>query len=104
MKLRNSFKREDVLRVWGEPLYCRLCGSNEMASVHHIDSRVSSSIYNSVPLCLHCHKKADGHNTNSPLSTVYRQKLRGIAYNQVIKSGHINNNEDNNYLDETNSG
>lgn len=97
MKLKNRFNKTDVYRVWGDVLWCHLCRSNEMTSVHHIDSTKSSSIYNSIPLCYSCHKIADSHNTQSPLSIKYRNKLRKIAYDQVTKSGHINNQEDENY-------
>lgn len=101
MRLRNNFRAEDIYRVWGDTLWCHLCGSNNMTSVHHIDSRSSSSVYNSIPLCHTCHRTADSHNTNSPLSTEYRNKLREIAYNRVVKSGHINTDNDIDYLHKT---
>ena len=48
-------------------------------------------------LCHTCHKEADSHNTNSPLSTEYRKKLRDIAYTMVKKSNHIDNQNDKDY-------
>lgn len=97
MKLANRFKEEDKLRVWLDHPYCALCGSNQGCALHHIDGTKSSSIYNGIMLCHDCHKKADSHNTQSPLSTAYRTKLRAIAYNRVKKSNHIDNQNDKDY-------
>lgn len=106
MKLKNRFREEDKRRVWEDHQYCSLCSSNQNCSLHHIDGTTSSSIYNAIMLCHDCHKKADCHNTQSPLSTAFREKLRKIAYNKVKKSGHIDNQNDKNYnaLHKTNSG
>lgn len=98
MKLKNRFKEIDKMRVWLDYPYCALCHNNQGCALHHIDGTVSDSIYNGIMLCHSCHKQADGHNTNSPLSTEYRKKLRKIAYDKVEKSGHIKNNNDKDYL------
>jgi 5-enolpyruvylshikimate-3-phosphate synthase len=97
MKLANRFKEEDKIRVWVDHQFCVLCGSNQNCSLHHIDGTTSSSIYNSAMLCYNCHKKADTHNTQSPLSKAFRGKLRNITYNLVKKSGHIDNQNDKDY-------
>lgn len=97
MRLANRFNDEDKIRVWVNHQFCALCGSNQNCSLHHIDGTSSSSIYNSIMLCYPCHKTADTHNTNSPLSTAYRKKMRQIAYNKVKKSDHIDNQNDKNY-------
>ena len=98
MHLKNRFKDVDKMRVWLDHQYCALCSSNQGCSLHHIDGTKSSSIYNGIMLCHSCHRIADSHNTNSPLSTAYRNKLRAIAYTMVEKSGHVRNDNDKNYL------
>ena len=98
MKLANRFKNEDKLRVWCDHPYCALCQSNQGCALHHIDGTVSSSIFNAIMLCHDCHKKADAHNTNSPLSTAFRSELREIAYSMVVKSDHVITQNDQDYL------
>ena len=97
MKLSNRFKPEDKLRVWLDHPYCVLCSSNQGCALHHIDGTSSGSIYNGIMLCDKCHKIADAHNTNSPLSKEYRDNLRQIAYNRVINSDHKNRSIDYDY-------
>jgi len=82
MKLNNRFPEEEKIRCWIDYQYCILCGSNQMCSLHHIDGCKQDyhrSIFNSAMLCHDCHKIADAHNTDSPLSVEYRNKLRTKA-------------------------
>lgn len=100
MQLKNRFKEIDKMRVWLDHPYCVLCGSNQGCSLHHIDgckNKEHGSIYNSSMLCTIHHKIADGHNTNSPLSKEFRDNLRKITFAKVIRSNHINNQNDENY-------
>ena len=97
MKLSNRFTQEDKMRVWLDHPYCALCSSNQGCALHHIDGTSSGSIYNGIMLCHTCHKVADTHNTNSPLSAEYRDKLRLIAYNRVTDSGYNNRAADDEY-------
>jgi len=82
------------MRVWQDHPYCAICGSNQNCSLHHIDGTTSSSIYNSIMLCHIHHKIADSHNTQSPLSQEFRANLRRITYARVIRSGHIDTEND----------
>lgn len=78
MKLANRFSEEDKIRYWIDHMYCSLCKSNQNCSLHHIEGCKQDyhrSIYNSIMLCYECHTKADGHNTDSPLSKEFRKKL-----------------------------
>lgn len=98
MKLRNRFSEADKLRIWSGHQYCTLCKSNQNCSLHHIDGTASSSIYNSVMLCHNCHKKADSHNTDSPLSADFRKKLREYTYKLIQKEGYTNTANDEDYI------
>jgi len=98
MKLKNRFKDEDKIRYWVDHPYCVICKSNQGCALHHIDSTVSASIYNSVMLCDRHHREADTHNTDSPLSREYRAKLRNISYEIIEKVGRIRTKEDEDYL------
>jgi hypothetical protein len=73
MKLSNNFKEEDRWLFQGKE-YCWDCGLNRGVSLHHIIGRASNSIFGARPLCIECHKKADGINTNGVKGKDYRIK------------------------------
>lgn len=100
MKLRNRFREEDKIRVWVDHPYCVICGSNQNCSLHHIDGckkSMHASIYNSVMLCHRHHKEADTHNTESPASQEYRQKLRDHTREHIEKQYYTNRPVDEEY-------
>lgn len=98
MKLKNDFKQEDKIRYWVDHPYCAVCGYNQGCALHHIDGRVSSSIFNGIMLCSTCHLEADTHNTDSPLSQKYRAKLRNITHKHLLDQDVIINKNDEEYL------
>ncbi len=54
MNLRNPFSPETKnLYLWNHE--CWVCGCNQVAELHHIWGRVSSSAFNSAPVCRPCH-------------------------------------------------
>ena len=100
MKLRNRFSEEDKIRYWVNHQYCSLCMSNKNCSLHHIDGCKKDchrSIYNSIMLCEDCHREADTHNTDSPISKEYRDNLRAYTAHQIEKIGRVNNKYDEEY-------
>lgn len=99
MKLKNRFKDEDKLRYWVDHQFCSICGSNQNCSLHHIDSTVSASIYNSSMLCHIHHMQADTHNTDSPQSEEYRRKLRDYTFRRIEREGKTRTEEDKLYLE-----
>lgn len=104
MKLKNRFKEEDKIRYWVDAPYCHfkegalLCMSNQGCSLHHIDGTSSSSIFNSIMLCDHHHKLADTHNTNSPQSAAFRERLRSYTYARIMEIGKTLTPVDKDYL------
>lgn len=86
MKLSNRFPDDEKMRVWLDHQHCVLCGSNNNLSLHHIDGckqEYHRSIFNSSMLCHDCHKKADGHNTDSKLSEDFRKELREKTFSII---------------------
>lgn len=79
MKLLHRFSEEDKARYWSSHQFCGLCGSNQMCSLHHIESGKSADIHNSIMLCHVCHKKADSFNVRGGIEG---KKLRDkmLAY------------------------
>ena len=98
MKLRNRFKEEEKIRWWVEHKFCAICKSNQNCSLHHIDGTISSSIYNSIMLCHNHHREADSHNTDSPLSSDYRAKLRAYTKRHLERQGKVPDENDRNYI------
>lgn len=99
MKLQNNFPNEDKMRCWLDHPFCVLCGSNQGCALHHIDGRSSKSMYNSSMLCHVCHKKADAHNTSSPQSLEFRNKLRAITKRVIDRTSYVPKDYDREYLD-----
>ena len=85
MILKNRFKEEDKIRVWGSNPYCAICGSNYICSLHHILGTESDSILNSVMLCINHHKEADGHNVSDQK---YQAPLLQYTLRQALKEGY----------------
>lgn len=55
MHLRNPFPIE-VRVLYLYSYECWKCGRNQNLELHHILGRVSSSAFNSAPLCHNCHE------------------------------------------------
>ena len=97
MRLSNRFREEDKARVWGDTLYCALCGSNDNCSVHHIYGTVSSSIFNGIMLCHVHHKEADGHNKHVQ-GDKRRIRYLTIAIRACSKADHAITKKDRDFL------
>ena len=101
MILSNRFKEEDKRKVYDDYEPCADCGRND-TNLHHIDGckeKYHSSIYNSVPLCLVCHKKADSFNVNGIKGEEIRQRYTKYTLLKVMKSNYKNKPQDKDYLE-----
>lgn len=77
MHLKHRFNNEDKIKYWIDHQFCGLCSSNQMCSLHHIETATSNDIYNSIMLCHICHKKADSFNIRGGTAgKEFRNKLK----------------------------
>lgn len=53
---------------------CQICDSNDMCSVHHIFSTISSSMINGITLCFSCHRKADCYNKGTTIESKEKRR------------------------------
>lgn len=98
MKLKNDFDREEIVRLWDFQNWCEVCKSNEMVSYHHIRGRTSSSVMNSIPLCITCHKEADGHNVSDK---EFQDKLLKYTKKRADILGYKLKEKDKDFLNDT---
>jgi len=76
MKLSNDFSPYVKSLFFEIQRCCLVCGSNQRCSVHHIFSRISSSMFNGITLCDLHHKEADCFNVSGGMKgDEFRQKL-----------------------------
>ena len=76
MHLKNNFTELDRT-IWMYHEYCADCNSNQGLALHHVYGRTSSSILNSIPLCMLCHKKADVQNQSTQGNAL---RIKYLAY------------------------
>ena len=99
--MANDFNKHDIQLIWQSHPYCAKCGSNQGCSVHHIMSRRmphTNSVYNAIPLCITCHRKADTMNTGSKQSKAFRQQLLKKTFHYVSISSYEVKQVDKDYL------
>lgn len=96
MNLKNNFKEEDKIRVWVDHQFCAICKSNQNCSLHHVDSRRSDSIFNSIMLCHKHHVEADCHNVSDE---EYKERLTRYAMRYIVsQTEYVLKNRDYDYL------
>lgn len=93
MKLKNNFNEQERY-YWQGHEFCAECRSNQNLALHHIYGRRYSSILNSIPLCIACHSKYDGMNTDGIKGDPHRKKFLAHNLKWIMPQGKVFNEDD----------
>lgn len=106
MKLNNRFNKVEVNRWWWDHNFCARCGSNQGVALHHIDGckkKFHSSLLNSYPVCLKCHKIVDSYNSGGAFGEEQRRDMTAYTMRYLVQQGYEFTDKDKEYMEDIHS-